>query len=74
MDRIQQVFRTELDDDDLVIEPATSQEDIVDWDSLAHVRLVAAIEREFDIEFELSEIEQIFTVRDFVDGVGRRLP
>jgi len=71
MDRIREVFRSELDDDDLAINLDTSQEDILDWDSLAQVRLVAAIEREFGIEFDLSEIEQFITVRDFVDGIGR---
>lgn len=72
MQRIQEIFRSELDDDDLVVELDTSQEHIADWDSLAHVRLIAAIEREFGIEFDLSEIEQILTVRDFVDRVEQR--
>jgi acyl carrier protein len=73
LSRIQEIFRSELDDDDLVVELDTNSDDIVDWDSLAHVRLITAVEREFDIEFELSEIEQIVTVGDFVDRTEKHV-
>ena len=55
--RVQDVFRAELDDEDLVIGPETSQKHLKTWDSLAHIRLVSGIESEFDIQFNLTEIE-----------------
>ncbi len=64
--RVQDVFRAELDDEDLVIGPDTSQKNLKAWDSLAHIRLVSGIESEFDIQFSLTEIEQITSVRQFV--------
>ena len=71
--RVQNVFRAELDDDDLVIGMDTSQTDLKAWDSLAHIRLVSGIESEFDFQFSLAEIEQITSVRQFVDTIGEHL-
>jgi len=65
--RLQDIFRAELDDDDLRIGLDTRQADLKGWDSLAHVRLVSGIESEFDFQFNLSEIEEINSVRQFVD-------
>ena len=37
--------------------------DLVDlWDSLAQLRLVTALEQEFDIKFSMEEIESIETI------------
>jgi acyl carrier protein len=71
--RVQNIFRTELDDDDLVIGMDTRQTDLKAWDSLAHIRLVSGIESEFDFQFSLAEIEQITSVRQFVDLIGKHL-
>jgi acyl carrier protein len=70
--RVRDVFRTELDDEELVIGPDTSQKNLRAWDSLAHIRLVSGIESEFDIQFSLAEIEQITSVRQFVQLIEQR--
>ena len=70
--RVRDVFRAELDDDGLVIGPETSQKNLKAWDSLAHIRLVSGIESEFDIQFNLTEIEQINSVRQFVRLIEER--
>jgi acyl carrier protein len=70
--RVQEVFRAELDDEDLAIAPDTSQRNLEAWDSLAHIRLISGIENEFDIQFSLAEIEQITSVRQFVQLIGER--
>jgi acyl carrier protein len=70
--RVQDVFRAELDDDGLVIGPDTSQRNLRTWDSLAHIRLVSGIENEFNVEFNLKEIEQTTSVRQFVQLIQER--
>jgi acyl carrier protein len=70
--RVQDVFRAELDDDNLAVALETRQKDLKAWDSLAHIRLVSGIESEFDIQFSLAEIEQITSVRQFVDLIKDR--
>ena len=72
--RVQDVFRAELDDEDLVIGPDTSQKNLKAWDSLAHIRLISGIENEFDIQLNLAEIEHITSVRQFVQLIGERSP
>jgi acyl carrier protein len=71
--RLQDIFRAELDNDDLVIGIDTRQADLRGWDSLAHIRLVSGIENEFDFQFSLAEIEQINSVRQFIDAIGEHL-
>jgi acyl carrier protein len=70
--RVQDVFRAELDDDELVVGPETSQRNLKAWDSLAHIRLVSGIEAEFDIQLSLAEIEQVTSVRQFVQLIEER--
>ena len=72
--RVQDVFRAELDDEDLVIAPETSQQNLKAWDSLAHIRLVSGIENAFDFQLTLGEIERATSVRQFVDVILARLP
>jgi acyl carrier protein len=71
--RVQDIFRVELDDDDLVVGMETRQADLRGWDSLAHIRLVSGIESEFDFQFSLAEIEQTNSVRQFVDLIQQHL-
>src|SRR5258707_328447 len=65
--KLQDVFRAELDDEDLVIAPDTSQKNLKGWDSLAHIRLVSGIESEFDIQFSLAEIDTAIRFKFLLD-------
>lgn len=73
LDRLQEIFRAELDDDDLTIGIDTRQLDLKAWDSLAHIRIVSGIESEFDFQFNLTEIEEINSVRQFVDAIREHM-
>ena len=73
LDRLQEIFRAELDDDGLAIGMETRQADLKAWDSLAHIRLVSGIESEFGFQFNLAEIEEITSVRQFVDAIRGHL-
>ena len=53
---LQEVFRRVFDDDDLVISESMSADDIDGWDSMAHISLIIAIEKQFKIKFATSEI------------------
>ena len=48
---LQPIFQDVFDDEDLVITNESNSEQIEDWDSLSHIRLVVAIEKQFDIKF-----------------------
>ena len=70
--RLNQIFREELEQDDLEITMNTRQADLQDWDSLAHVRIVVSLERTFGVQLDVAEIETIDSVRGFYDAVCRR--
>jgi acyl carrier protein len=73
LERLQDIFRAELDDDDLVIGMDTRQADLNAWDSLAHIRLVSGVESDFGFELSLKQIEEINSVRQFVDAIRDHL-
>jgi len=58
-----------FDDDELVIMPTTMRQDIADWDSVAHVKLILSLEEEFGIRFTEDEVSSIHTVGELLAAV-----
>ena len=56
----------DVDVDETVITPETTANDIEQWDSLSHIRLIVAVERKFKVKFTNSEIESLTRVGDLV--------
>jgi acyl carrier protein len=71
--RVQEVFRDELELDDLVLNDETTADDVEEWDSLSHVQLVVALEKAFGIKFTSREILSWDNVGDLVDCIGKKL-
>ena len=67
------IFRDIFDEDDLVIQDATTSDDIEEWDSLNHINLVSAIEKEFNIRFALGEINRLKDVGAMIDLMVEKL-
>jgi acyl carrier protein len=61
-----------FDIDDLSVTPATTAEDIEEWDSLSHIRLIVAVERKFKIKFKTADIEGLKNVGDLVNMIGAK--
>ena len=61
-DRLLDIFREVFDDDELVITDETVAADVDGWDSLAHINLVVAIEKGFDVSFTTQEIAALENV------------
>jgi acyl carrier protein len=68
------IFRRELDDDSIALRPETTAKDVPGWDSLTHIQLVVAIERQFKIKFTAAEIRSLANVGEMCELVRRRLP
>ena len=73
LDRLQEIFREIFDDNTLVIGRETSAEHIEDWDSLNHINLIVAIEKEFQIKFKLDELQSLRDVGDTIDLIFVKL-
>lgn len=70
---VQNIFRDIFDIDDLVINNKTNSDEIEDWDSLNHINLVSAIEKEFKIKFALGELASLKDVGAMVDLMIEKL-
>jgi acyl carrier protein len=67
LEQVQEAMQDVFDLDDLTIGPETSAEDIEEWDSLSHIRLIVAIERRMKIKFKNAEVERLKNVGDLVE-------
>jgi len=60
--KLTDVFHDVFDDDEIVLSPHLSANDVEGWDSLKHVRLLLTVERTFRIKFSTSEIGRLKNV------------
>lgn len=68
-ERLNEVFREVFDDDEITVTDATTSDDIEDWDSLEHINLVVAVEKEFGIKFNMGETNAMKNVGEMVDRI-----
>ena len=73
LEAIRQIMEDVFDVDDLRLDESTTAEQVEEWDSLSHVRLIVAIERKFGIRFKNSEIEALMNVGDLVRTVDSKI-
>jgi acyl carrier protein len=71
--RLNEVFREYFDDDDITVTDETTAADIEDWDSLEHINLLVAIEREFGIKFTMGETSEMKNVGEMVTAISEHL-
>ena len=72
-DKIKDAFREAMDNDDLEIELTDTFRDYEDWDSLAYLSMIAALDEEFGVEIENEEFEKLETVKDLLDAVEAKV-
>ena len=72
IEQLLSIFRNVFDDDDLVINPSTTAQDIDGWDSLAHISLIVAIEKSFDLRFSTAEISDFENVGQMAELILRK--
>jgi acyl carrier protein len=73
LEKITLIFRDVFDDQNIVLTPSTTANDINDWDSLSHIRLIITHEEEFGIRFKTTEISDLKNVGDFIDVLMSKL-
>lgn len=69
---LQEIMADTFDLDSVDITPETTAADIEEWDSLSHIRLIVAIEREFGIKFSNAEIEDMNNVGDLMSAIRKK--
>ena len=65
--KLNEVFRDVFDDNDITVTDTTTADDIEDWDSLEHINLIAAVEQEFGIKFNMGQVVSMKNVGEMAD-------
>lgn len=73
IEELQPIFRDIFDDETISVNEQTTAADIEDWDSLAQIRLIVAIEKHFRIKFATADIVDLENVGDMVKLIERNL-
>ena len=67
------IFRDVFDDPDLVPQREMTADDVSEWDSLSHVRLMLTIEKAFRVKFTASQVGNLKNVGDLFDSLESKL-
>jgi len=71
--KVTEILADAIDDETLHLEETTTAEDVPDWDSNNHVRLIIGIESAFGIRFETDEIGAPENVGQLLDLIEKKL-
>ena len=72
IEKLNGIFRTVFDNDEIEIRQDMTANDIDGWDSLSHVNLIIAIEQSFGIRFTQKELLTFKNVGDLLRGVENK--
>ncbi len=72
-EKLNEIFTDVLDLDKCELTDRTSANDIEEWDSLSHIQLIVAIEKEFKIRFSSLEIMKWRNVGELVDSIMSKI-
>ena len=70
--RLTQVFQEVFDDDEIEVFDEMTADDIEEWDSLMHIALVVAVEKEFDMRLNAPEIGELENVGEMIALIEER--
>jgi acyl carrier protein len=60
--------------DPVTVTPELSAKDVPEWDSLLHISLMLAVEKNFGVRFGMGEVEATRNLGEFADLILRKLP
>lgn len=70
--RLTNVFRFTLDNEELILTPETTAQTVEGWDSITHIMLMVAVEKEFAIRFNTSELAGLKNVGELAQLIELR--
>ena len=64
---LNEVFQDVFDDMSIEVDEHTTSDDIDEWDSLEHINLIASVEQEFGVKFNMGQVNTMKNVGEMVD-------
>ena len=71
--KLNKVFQKVFDDKSIVVTRKTTANDIEDWDSMEHITLIGAVEKEFGMRFKMKEVSSMKNVGAMADIIMSRV-
>lgn len=71
--KLNEIFRDVFDDASIIVDETTTAADIDDWDSLTHINLLASIEDEFGIRFNMKDVVSMKNVGEMADLIEEQI-
>ncbi len=69
---LNEIFRDLLGDDTIRLGPATTADDIPEWDSFNHINIIVAVEVRFGVKFSTVEVEALRNVGDLAARIAHK--
>ena len=70
--KLEKIF-SDLFDEEMSLDEKTSPADIDEWDSLMQISILAAVQDEFDVSFEIDEIVAMKNVGDIISAIEEKM-
>jgi acyl carrier protein len=70
--RLNGVFQDIFDDPSLQVSDGMTAADVEGWDSLSHINLIVAVEKEFGIRMTTAEVRGLKNVGDFITLISAK--
>lgn len=70
--RLTKVFCNVFDDGAIELTDSTTADDIEAWDSLEHITLISAVEKEFKMRFTMKEVSGMKNVGEMMNIIAER--
>ena len=61
-DRLTVIFQDLFDDEDIILTPALTADDVAEWDSLRHIQLILAVQKAFKVKFSAADTANLNNV------------
>ncbi|MEI8185758.1 MAG: acyl carrier protein [Chlorobiaceae bacterium] len=71
--KLTEIIRDILDDETITLTREMRATDIEEWDSLAHISIIVAVEKEFKAKFDLYDIKRLKNVGDMIDLISSKI-
>jgi acyl carrier protein len=73
LNEVNLIFQEVLDDQNIIINYDSSSENVDDWDSLAHIQLIVAIEKKFKLKFTAKEMVEWKNVGEMIENILNKI-
>lgn len=73
MDKLTEIFREVMDNEEIVLTDETTSEDIEEWDSLSHIELIDVIGKELGVKITSMEFRGWENVGEMVESLLQKL-